>query len=90
MTVLSQKLGRFGRFRCPDCPKNQDTLNLPTTQPFEAHAINIGRGLSAQVGPMPAPDPHAIELGDGWRAGHLTDDEILARLFRLNQERAAK
>ncbi len=25
-----------------------------------------------------------------WRAGTLTDDEILARLFRLNQERAAK
>jgi len=23
-----------------------------------------------------------------WRAGLLTDDEILARLFRLNQERA--
>ena len=28
--------------------------------------------------------------GDDWRAGKLTDDEILARLFRLNQERAAK
>jgi len=26
---------------------------------------------------------------DDWRAGLLTDDEILARLFRLNQERAA-
>ncbi len=25
---------------------------------------------------------------DDWRAGKLTDDEILARLFRLNQERA--
>ncbi|MCC5960629.1 MAG: class I SAM-dependent DNA methyltransferase [Rhodobacteraceae bacterium] len=27
---------------------------------------------------------------DDWRAGSLTDDEILARLFRLNQERAGK
>lgn len=26
--------------------------------------------------------------GDDWRAGKLTDDEILARLFRLNQERS--
>ena len=26
--------------------------------------------------------------GIDWRAGKLTDDETLARLFRLNQERA--
>ncbi len=32
----------------------------------------------------------AYGWGDGWRAGTLTDDEILARLFRLNQDRAAK
>jgi type II restriction/modification system DNA methylase subunit YeeA len=31
----------------------------------------------------------AYGWGDAWRAGLLTDDEILARLFRLNQERAA-
>jgi type II restriction/modification system DNA methylase subunit YeeA len=30
----------------------------------------------------------AYGWGDDWRAGALTDDEILARLFRLNQERA--
>lgn len=30
----------------------------------------------------------AYGWGDDWRAGSLTDDEILARLFRLNQERA--
>jgi type II restriction/modification system DNA methylase subunit YeeA len=30
----------------------------------------------------------AYGWGDDWRAGKLTDDEILARLFRLNQERA--
>lgn len=31
----------------------------------------------------------AYGWGDDWRAGKLTDDEILGRLFRLNQERAA-
>lgn len=31
----------------------------------------------------------AYGWGDDWRAGLLTDDEILARLFRLNQERSA-
>lgn len=30
----------------------------------------------------------AYGWGDDWRAGMLTDDEILARLFRLNQDRA--
>ncbi len=30
----------------------------------------------------------AYGWGDDWRAGALTEDEILARLFRLNQERA--
>jgi type II restriction/modification system DNA methylase subunit YeeA len=30
----------------------------------------------------------AYGWGDDWRAGLLTDEEILARLFRLNQERA--
>jgi type II restriction/modification system DNA methylase subunit YeeA len=32
----------------------------------------------------------AYGWGDDWRAGLLTDDEILARLFRLNQERTEK
>jgi hypothetical protein len=31
----------------------------------------------------------AYGWGEDWRVGLLTDDEILARLFRLNQERAA-
>lgn len=31
----------------------------------------------------------AYGWGDDWRAGLLTDEEILARLFRLNQERAS-
>jgi type II restriction/modification system DNA methylase subunit YeeA len=30
----------------------------------------------------------AYGWGDDWRAGRLTDNEILARLFRLNQARA--
>jgi hypothetical protein len=29
----------------------------------------------------------AYGWGDDWRKGLLTDDEILARLFRLNQTR---
>ena len=29
----------------------------------------------------------AYGWGDDWRAGMLTDDEVLARLFGLNQER---
>lgn len=32
----------------------------------------------------------AYGWGDDWRAGLLNDDEILARLFRLNQERAGR
>jgi len=32
----------------------------------------------------------AYGWGDDWRAGLLTDDEILARLFRLNQERSER
>jgi hypothetical protein len=32
----------------------------------------------------------AYGWGDDWRAGLLTDDEILARLFRLNQQRAGQ
>jgi type II restriction/modification system DNA methylase subunit YeeA len=31
----------------------------------------------------------AYGWGDDWRAGLLTEDEILARLFRLNQQRAS-
>ncbi len=29
----------------------------------------------------------AYGWGDDWRAGKLSEDEILARLFKLNQER---
>jgi type II restriction/modification system DNA methylase subunit YeeA len=32
----------------------------------------------------------AYGWGEDWRAGKLTEDDILARLFQLNQERAAK
>ena len=32
----------------------------------------------------------AYGWGDDWRAGALTDDEILARLFHLNQQRTAR
>ena len=32
----------------------------------------------------------AYGWGDDWRAGTLTEDEILARLFKLNQTRSSK
>jgi hypothetical protein len=32
----------------------------------------------------------AYGWGDDWRAGVLSDDEILTRLFRLNQKRAGE
>jgi hypothetical protein len=32
----------------------------------------------------------AYGWGDDWRAGKLIEDEILARLFKLNQERSKK
>ncbi len=32
----------------------------------------------------------AYGRGDDWRAGSLTDDAILARLFALNQDRAGR
>jgi len=32
----------------------------------------------------------AYGWGDDWREAKLTDDEMLARLFRLNQERAER
>ncbi len=38
-----------------------------------------------------APDEAVAEayvLSAGWRAGRFTDNEILARLLRLNQDRA--
>ena len=31
----------------------------------------------------------AYGWGDDWRSGRLTDDEILKRLFELNQQRAS-
>jgi len=41
---------------------------------------------STSTTPPPLPKPTAG--GDDWCAGKLTEDEILARLFKLNQERA--
>ena len=32
----------------------------------------------------------AYGWGDDWRSGALTDDEILSRLFQLNQQRTAR
>jgi type II restriction/modification system DNA methylase subunit YeeA len=44
--------------------------------------------LSNAHGALDEAVAEAYGWGDDWRAGVLTDDEILARLFRLNQERS--
>jgi type II restriction/modification system DNA methylase subunit YeeA len=65
----------------------------------EAEAVLKKRTLTNLYNAMPAWLTHAHKAldeavaeaygwGDDWRAGKLTDDETLARLFRLNQERA--
>lgn len=54
--------------------------NLYNARP--AWLDNAHKGLDEAVA-------QAYGWGDDWRAGALSDDEILARLFRLNQERAA-
>jgi len=55
--------------------------NLYNTRP--AWLDNAHKALDEAVA-------EAYGWGDDWRAGLLTEDEILARLFRLNQERAVK
>ena len=52
--------------------------NLYNTRP--AWLDNAHKALDEAVA-------EAYGWGDDWRAGKLTDDEILARLFKLNQER---
>ena len=65
----------------------------------EAEAVLKKRTLTNLYNARPAWLDHAHKAldeavaeaygwGDDWRAGRLTDDEILARLFHLNQERA--
>lgn len=54
--------------------------NLYNARP--AWLVNAHRTLDEAVA-------EAYGWGDDWRSGALTDDEILARLFRLNQERSA-
>lgn len=60
--------------------KTQTLTNLYNARP--AWLDHAHRALNEAVA-------EAYGWGDDWRAGKLTDDEILARLFRLNQERAA-
>ena len=47
------------------------------------------RTLTNLYNARPAWLDNAHGWGDDWRSGMLTEDEILARLFRLNQERAS-
>lgn len=59
--------------------KKRTLTNLYNTRP--AWLEHAHRALDEAVA-------NAYGWGDDWRAGRLTDDEILSRLFRLNQERA--
>lgn len=59
--------------------KKRTLTNLYNTRP--QWLANAHAALDAAVA-------DAYGWGDDWRAGVLTDDEILARLFRLNQQRA--
>ena len=65
----------------------------------EAEAVLKKRTLTNLYNAKPAWLSHAHKAldeavadaygwGDDWRAGKLTDDEILSRLFHLNQDRA--
>ncbi len=59
--------------------KKRTLTNLYNARP--AWLDHAHRALDAAVA-------DAYGWGDDWRAGRLTDDTILARLFHLNQERA--
>jgi type II restriction/modification system DNA methylase subunit YeeA len=59
--------------------KTRTLTNLYNTRP--QWLANAHAALDAAVA-------DAYGWGDDWRAGTLSDDEILARLFRLNQARA--
>lgn len=60
--------------------KKRTLTNLYNARP--AWLANAHADLDAAVA-------DAYSWGEDWRAGLLTDDEILARLFRLNQDRGA-
>ena len=47
-------------------------------------------GATPELAALDEAVAEAYGWGGDWRSGVLTDDEILARLFRLNQERAAE
>ncbi|WP_205026752.1 hypothetical protein [Rhodosalinus sediminis] len=61
--------------------KKRILANLYNTRP--AWLANAHAALDEAVA-------DAYGWGDGWRAGTLDDDEILARLFHINQQRSAK
>jgi hypothetical protein len=59
--------------------KNRTLTKLYNTRP--AWLDNAHKALDEAVA-------EAYGWGDDWRAGKLTEDEILARLFKINQERS--
>ena len=83
----------------PHAAREADADRILPISP-EAEAVLKKRTLTNLYNAKPAWLTHAHKTlddavadafgwGDDFRAGKLTDDEILARLFRLNQERAA-
>ena len=74
--------GQGFEVHCPRLPGH----GFPDQQEENAWPAWLARGQSC----LDEAVAEAYGWGDDWRDGKLTDDEILARLFRLNQERAAK
>ncbi len=70
-------------------PKDEEAAKeLATAHPHQA----LQPAPAMACTDLPRLDEAVAEAygwGDDWRAGLLTDDDILARLFRLNQERGA-
>ena len=83
--------------RVPEVVPGYPDRLLPVSP--EAEAVLKKRTLTNLYNAKPAWLSHAHKAldeavadaygwGDDWRAGKLTDDEILSRLFHLNQDRA--
>ena len=83
--------------RVPEVVPGYPDRLLPVSP--EAEAVLKKRTLTNLYNAKPAWLSHAHKAldeavadaygwGDDWRAGKLTDDEILSRLFHLNQNRA--
>ncbi len=69
-------------------PKGEDAARTLKTRTLTALYNARPTWLADAHAALDAAVADAYGWGDDWRAGRLGDDEVLARLFRLNQERA--